>query len=81
MYDISAALQAFFEAIKELAGCRKVTIENQTTTEIVDDKRDYKKAINYAEKIILITDKYVKQMSFIDRCKYYKTRNKFYKWN
>lgn len=81
MYDIPAMVQALLDAISDVAKCRTTEIENQSTTEVIEDKKDYKKATNIAEKIIAITDKYKNKMSFIDRCKYKKLVTNFMKVN
>ncbi len=60
---------------------KSVKIENQTTTNIIDDKKDYKKATNIAEKIIYLANKYKSQMTFADRLKYSQLSEKFQKFN
>lgn len=60
---------------------KSTKIENQTTTNLISDKKDYKEATNIAEKIISITNKYKHKMSFADRLKYCHLSEKFQKFN
>ena len=60
---------------------KSTKIENQTTSDIINDKINYKEATNIAEKIIAITNKYKSQMSFVDKLKYSHLNEKFKKLN
>ena len=60
---------------------KKTQIENQTTTNIIKDKKDYKKATNIAEKIIKICIKYKLKMSLSDRLKLKSLITTFNKYN
>lgn len=56
-------------------------VENQSTTEVIDDKKDYKKATNIAERIITISQKYKTEMTFADRLNFSHLVQKFQKYN
>ena len=56
-------------------------VENQATTEIIEDKKDYKKATNIAEKIINLSKKYRSKMTFADRLNFSHLCEKFNKYN
>ena len=60
---------------------KKAQIENQATKEIIDEKKDYKKATNIAEKLIKISLKYKSEMSYSDRLKFINLINDFEKHN
>ena len=72
--SISDVFKSFFEF-------KKIRIENQSTTEIIDEKKDYKKATNIAEKLIKISSKYKSKMTFSDRLKYAHLLKDFFKYN
>lgn len=73
-----SAIGTMFAKLFEL---KTAQVENQTTTEIIDDKKDYKKASNIAEKIINIAHKYKPEMTFADRLKFCHLAEKFQKYN
>lgn len=65
--SISAFLQSIFNAFSKAFDYKKTTIEKQAETEIISEKRDYKKATNIAEKIIDIAIKYKEFMTWNDK--------------
>lgn len=52
-------------------------IENLSSVEIIADKKDYKKAVDIAEKIIAIADNYKSKMTFSHRLKFCHLIEKF----
>ena len=58
MYDIVSAIKAFGDMFKSLFDLLKTNREKQTDTEVLQDKRDLKKATNLAEEIIQNTDNF-----------------------
>lgn len=74
-------LASFSNLFKGLFELKKTKIENQATTNIINDKQDYKKATNIAEKIIRITTKYKRLMTFSDRLKFTSLIKDFEKFN
>ncbi len=72
--SISRVLYKFFDL-------RKTETQNQSETEIIHDKRDYKKATDIAEEIINTTEKYKNKMSFADRLRFSHLVEKFQKFN
>ena len=69
MLGIQATVQALLNCLTQFFNYKKVKTENQNETEIIDDKRDLKKAADTAEQIIEISLKYQSLMSRADRNK------------
>ena len=77
-------LQTFTEvidAIEKMLETYKTSLEEQTTTEIVKEKKNLKKASNLCEEILGITDKYKNTFDKKDLLRYNKLRDKFFKVN
>ncbi len=74
-------LTAIGNMLTKLFELKKTQVENQATTEIIDDKKDYKKATNIAEKIIEISQKYKQEMTFADKLNFSHLVQKFQKYN
>ena len=72
---------AFIEAIKQALKTYEASIKNQTTTEIVHDKKLLKRASNITENILMITDKYFDKFEEEDQKQYLKLKKKFLKVN
>lgn len=81
MYDIPKALQALFDMIKQLAFTKNTAIEHQSEKQVIKDKGNYKKATNIAEKIIIISNKYVDTFLEKDKKTFEKLVNKFNRYN
>lgn len=71
------AISSLMELLKSLCGLKQTDLENKTTLEVVKDKKSLKKGTNYAEKLIDITDKYVKFFSDSDLKRYKSLKRKF----
>ena len=78
---ISEAIQSACEMIKSFFNLRQSDIENKPTLEIVKDKKDLKKASNYAEKIIDIAEKYSKYFTKTDLNHFNSWKKQFKKYN
>lgn len=76
-----ATITAFFEMLKQAFNLKQTDIENKTTLEVVKDKKSLKKATNYAEKILKITDKYIRFFDSKDLKRYNVLKDKFNKNN
>lgn len=76
-----ATITAFFEMLKQAFTLKQTDIENKTTLEVVKDKKSLKKATNYAEKILKITDKYIRFFDSKDLKRYNILKDKFNKNN
>lgn len=76
-----AAITAFFEMLKQALTVKQTDLENKPTLEIVKDKKSLKKGTNYAEQILVITDKYTKYFTSTDLKKYNSLKRKFNKNN
>ena len=74
-------IQAFIEAIKQALKTYEASIKNQTTIEIVHDKKLLKRASNITENILMITDKYFDKFEEEDQKQYLKLKKKFLKVN
>lgn len=81
MFDIAAAFQAFCTAVSKLFELKTVQVQKQETTEIIHEKKDFKKATNIAEEIISLTQKYYSKMTLCDKLKFSRLLNRFYKVN
>ena len=78
---IQTAIQAFCDMMKQIFSTHQTEIEHTLDITVVRDKKNLKKACDYAEKLILITDKYIDNMSKTDLKKYNTNKNKFFKYN
>lgn len=74
-------IQAFIEAIKQALKTYEASIKNQTTTDVVHDKKLLKRASNITENILMITDKYFDKFEEEDQKQYLKLKKKFLKVN
>ncbi len=72
--SIGNVLAKFFEF-------EKSKVENQVQTEIIENKKDYKKAVDIAEQIIDIAQNYKSKMTFAHRLKFVHLVNDFKKYN
>lgn len=75
------AIEAFCEMVKQGFSYGMVSIVGRPNKEIVKDKKQYKKGIDFAEKIIDITDKYEQLFNKEDLKKYRTYKTKFRKYN
>ena len=69
MFGVQVTIKALLDCLTQFFSYKKVKTENQDETEIIDDKRDLKKAADTAEQIIQIALKYQNGMSRFDRNK------------
>ena len=69
MLGIQATVKALLDCLTQFFSYKKVKTENQDETEIIDNKRDLKKAADIAEQIIEISIRYQSSMSRSDRNK------------
>lgn len=74
-------LSQIFNAIKQLLATYETSIKNRTTTEVVKDKKQLKKASNITEEILEITDKYIDSFEKDDKKDYGKLKKRFLKFN
>lgn len=66
MFGIQTTVKALLDCLTQFFNYKRVKTENQDATEIIDDKRDLKKAADISEQIIQIALKYQNQMSKSD---------------
>lgn len=69
MLGIQVTIQAMLNCLTQFFSYKKVKTENQDEAEIIDDKRNLKKAADIAEQIIQISLRYQSSMSRSDRNK------------
>lgn len=76
-----AAITAFFEMCKQALNVSQTSIEHTLDRTVVKDKKNLKKACDYAEKLILLADRYKNFMTKEDLKKYNNYKLKFFKFN
>lgn len=74
-------LSQLITMLKQLLSTYETSVKNQTTTEVVRDKKYLKKASNITEEILEITDKYFESFEKEDIKKYIKLKKRFLKFN
>ncbi len=77
----SALITAISNMVAKFFEFRTTGIENQLQTGVIEDKKDYKKATDIAEKIIDIAQNYKSDMTFAHRLKFVHLVNDFRKYN
>ena len=78
---IALAIKAFFDSISKTMNVYETKIKNQTTTEVVKDKKMLKQASNITEEILEIVDRYVETFEPSDIKRYNKLKKKFLRVN
>lgn len=76
---MNTAITALFEMLKQLFSLKQTDLENKSELSVVKEKDSLKKSANYAEQLILITDKYIKFFDKTDVRKYNSLKKKFNK--
>jgi len=74
-------IQSFFNMGEKIADAEKTIVEHRAEKEVIKDKHNYKKAINIAERIIMITQKYQQWMKPHDKQMLSKLISQFNKYN
>lgn len=77
----SAMITAISKMLSKLFEFKTSQVENQAQTEVIEDKKDYKKATDIAEKIIDIAERYKPEMTFAHRLKFTHLVQSFKKHN
>ena len=67
MFDVAKAVEAASNAIKSVFDFAATAKENQSETEIINDKKDCEQANNDALKALKIADKYKEYFTMKDR--------------
>lgn len=78
---ITTSITAFCEMLKSLFDWKKIQNVFKASNQIIKDKKDLKKATNYAEKIFHVTDKYTKYFNKTDLKHYESWKKLFEKYN
>lgn len=78
-FDIPKAVEAVSTAIKSVFDFASTAKEHQSETEIIKEKRDLESAVNTAEEIIELFNKYQTYLSDNDWKSYKKLVKKFNK--
>ena len=77
----SAIITAISNMFAKFFEFKATSIENQAQNDLIEDKKDYKKATDIAEKIIEIAQNYKSEMTFSHRLKFGHLVNSFRKYN
>ncbi len=77
----SALITAVSNMFAKFFEFKTTGIKNQAQTDVIEDKKDYKKAIDIAEQIIEIAQNYKSDMTFAHRLKFVHLINSFRKHN
>ncbi len=77
MYDIPAMIKAVCDMVNSFFNFSSIKTETQLETDIVQTKKNYKKACDFAEKIIALTTCYKTLFSARDRRLFDKFVKKF----
>lgn len=77
----SALITAISNMFSKLFEFKTAQVENQAQTEVIEDKKDYKKATDIAEKIIDIAQNYKQKMTFAHRLRFVHLVQNFKKHN
>ena len=77
----SMLLTAISNLLSKFFDWKKSAAEHQMETDIIDDKKDYKKATDIAEKIIDIAEKYKHEMTMAHRLRFYHLVQSFKRFN
>ena len=78
---ISTVITALGNLLSKFFDWKKSETEHKLETDIISDKKDYKKAVDIAEKIIDIAEKYKQEMSMAHRLKFSHLVQDFKKYN
>ena len=78
---ISMSIKAFFDMMKELFKFKEEDFKTKPTREIVNEKKSLKKASDYTEMLLDITDKYIEHFDKKDLKRYNSLKRKFKKHN
>lgn len=77
----TGALQAFFTAIANISGWQAAKTEHQAETEIIENTKNSQRAVDAAERALLIADRYQSVMTLKDRLNYLHWCRIFRKYN
>lgn len=80
-FDVAKAIEKLGEAVDSGFSYAERCKKSQSETEIINDWKKQQKAINYAEKLILVFSKYLDNLSKDDREEFEKLFEKFLNYN
>lgn len=80
-FDFAEAFKAFGEAVKSGFSYAERCKKSQSETEIIKDRNKLQKAVDYAEKIILLSGQYHGSFNEDDKKEFEKLFEKFLKYN
>ena len=76
-----AIITAISDLLSGVFKFKTAKLQNLACVEVVEDKKDYKKAVDIAEKIIAIAEYYKPEMTFSHRLKFCHLVENFKKYN
>lgn len=74
-------VKAVFDFLKSVFNYADTAKEKQSESEVIKDKRDYKKATDVAERVFEVADRYRSKMTKYDSWKYERLCRLFKKYN
>lgn len=77
----SAMVKAVCDFLKSVFNYAGTAKEKQSESEVIKDKRDYKKATDVAERVFEVADRYRSKMTKYDSWKYERLCRLFKKYN
>lgn len=81
LFDIPAMIQSGCNMLGKFFGMKETSIEHQAETTIIKSNKDYKKACDISEQIIMLVTPYTDIMTEKDLKDFKKLTDKFYKYN
>ena len=75
---MNSTLTALFDMIKQFLSTKQTELENSSTLEVVKDKKSLKRATNFIEDLLKITDKYSSTFEKKDLKKYNRLKDRFF---
>lgn len=80
-FDVAKAIEALGEAVNSGFSYAERCKKSQSETELIKDWKRQQKAIDYAEKLILVFSKYIDNLSETDQKDFEELFEKFLKYN
>jgi hypothetical protein len=75
------SVTALFNMIKQIFATKSTSLQQQTTTIVVKDRKDLKRASNITEELLELTDSYVHLFNERDAIRYKRLKRRFMKVN
>lgn len=76
-----SSITALFDMIKQIFATKSTSLQQQTTTVVVNDRKNLKRASNITEELLELTDKYTHLFNEKDAIRYKRLKRRFMKVN